>query len=154
ISAAFNRADFYDLFGPTRVSRRGYSLGVQYRGNVFTDGPRSLTYTLQAAGYGGLSTLPGYQGVAGPVNKLYSSSAELAFSSLRKSLGAVDDELGTTLGIGLHGNYANASLFPRLNADISRGFLLPINHSSIWPRASAGTAVGGNRGDPFDQFFF
>ena len=30
VSAALNRADFYDLFGPTRMSRRGHSLALQY----------------------------------------------------------------------------------------------------------------------------
>ena len=154
ISAALTRADFYDLFGPTRVSRRGYSLGVQYKKQALTDGPRSLTYTLSAAGYTGLATIPDYQGVAAPFSKLASSSAELAYSSLRKSLGAVDNELGTTASIALRGNYANASLSPRLSLDLERGFLLPINHSSLWFRGSAGTAVGGNRADPFDQFFF
>src|SRR4029077_20301229 len=87
-TAALNRADFYDLFGPTRVSRRGYSLGVQYQGNLLMDDPRSLTYTLRLAGYGHLATLPDYQNVAAPIDRLVSFSAALDYGSLRRSLGA------------------------------------------------------------------
>ena len=154
VAAALNRADFYDVFGPTKESRRGYSLALQYRGNLFVDGPRNLGYTLQLAGYGGLKTVPEYQNVAAPFDKLMSFSAELAYGSLRRSLGAIDDELGTTAGATVRGNYAHGNLFPRLNLDASRGVLLPLDHSSLWFRASAGAALAGNRSDPFDRFFF
>jgi len=154
VSAALNRADFYDLFGPTKVSRRGYSLAVQYKGNLFIDEPRSLTYTLRLAGYGGLTTVPEYQNVAAPFDRLVAFSADLAYGSLRRSLGAVEDELGTSASATVRGNYVNGTLYPRLNLDASRGFLLPINHSSLWFRASAGSALAGNRSDPFDRFFF
>ncbi len=154
VTAALNRADFYDLFGPTKVSRRGYSLGVQYKGTIFIDDPRSLTYTLRLAGYGHLATLPDYQNVAAPIDRLVSFSADLAYRSLRRSLGAVEDELGTSASATVHANYVGGTLFPLLNLDGSHGFLLPLNHSSLWFRASAGSALAGNRSDPFAQFFF
>ncbi|HWZ29213.1 MAG TPA: hypothetical protein VNX15_11655 [Gemmatimonadales bacterium] len=154
VTAALNRADFYDLFGPTRVSRRGYSLGVQYQGTLLLDDPRSLRYTLQLAGYGHLATLPDYQNVAAPIDRLVSFSADLAYGSLRRSLGAVEDELGTTASATVHANYVGGTLFPLLNLDASHGFLLPLNHSSLWFRASAGSALAGDRSNPFAQFFF
>ena len=154
VTAALNRADFYDLFGPTKVSRRGYSLGVRYRGNLFLDDPRSLTYTLRLAGYGHLATLPDYQNVAAPIDRLVSFSADLAYGSLRRSLGAVEDELGTTASATVHGNYVGGTLFPLLNLDASYGFLLPLNHSSLWFRASAGSALAGRRSDPLANFYF
>jgi hypothetical protein len=43
---------------------------------------------------------------------------------------------------------------PIFNLDASKGFLLPLDHSSLWLRASAGTALAGNRNDPFARFFF
>src|SRR5262249_23701499 len=79
VTAALNRADFYDLFGPTRVSRRGYSLGVQYKGNLLVDDPQSLTYTLRVTGYGHLGTLPQYQNVAAPVDHLVAFSGDLTY---------------------------------------------------------------------------
>src|SRR6266498_311350 len=72
IAAALNPGDFYDLFGPTKTSRTGYGLGLKYAGNLIYEAPRSLGYTLQLAGYGGLKTLPEYQGVAAPYDKLLS----------------------------------------------------------------------------------
>src|SRR6266540_1716893 len=154
VTAALNRADFYDLFGPTKVSRRGYSLAVQYEGTLFMDDPRCLTYTLRLAGYGHLATLPAYQNVAAPVDRLVSFTADLAYGSFRRSLGAVEDELGTGARAAVYGNYVGGTLFPLLQLEATRGFLLPLNHSSLWLRASAGSALAGNRSDPFAQFFF
>ncbi|HET9453921.1 MAG TPA: hypothetical protein VFO66_06545 [Gemmatimonadaceae bacterium] len=154
ISSALNRADFYDLFGPTRTSRRGYSLALQYQGNLLMDGPTSLGYTLQAAGYGALATVPEFQGVAASYDKLASLSGELAYSSLRRSLGAIDDELGTTWGAAARSNHANGASHPRLSMEASKGFLLPLDHSSLWVRAAAGASLGGDRGNPFSRFYF
>jgi WD40 repeat protein len=154
VSANLNRANFYDLFGPTKTSRRGYSLALQYQDYLFFDAPRSLGYTLRLAGYGGLETVPEYQNVAASFDKLLSFSANLAYGSLRKSLGAIDDELGTTWGLTLRSNYVNRTLYPRLNLDVSKGFLLPLHHSSLWFRASAGAALAGDRNEPFANFFF
>ena len=154
LSAALNPADFYDLFGPTRVSRKGYSLGLQYQGTLLYDEPRRLTYTLAATGYGDLATLPEYQGIAAPFKTLLSVSGDLAYTSLRRSLGAVEDELGTTWGASVSGNEVNGRLYPRVSLDASRGFLLPLDHSSLWLRASVGTALAGARTDPFADFFF
>ncbi len=154
VFAALNPADFYDLFGPTKVSRKGYSLGLQYQGNLLYDEPRKLAYTLKVAGYGGLATLPEYQGIVAPFHTLFSYSGGLAYTSLRRSLGAVDDELGTTWAAAVRANQVNGRLYPRVSLDASRGFLLPLDHSSLWFRASAGTALAGSRTDPFTNFFF
>ena len=154
VSGTLNRADFYDLFGPTRMSRKGYSLAAEYQRNLLLDGPTSLKYTLRAAGYGGLATLPEFQDVAASSDRLATVSGDLAYKSLRRSLGAIDDELGSTWSAGLRGNYAGNTLRSRLVLDGSRGFLLPLDHSSVWLRAAAGTFLGGNRDDPFARSYF
>ena len=154
ISGALNRADFYDLVGPTKTSRRGYSLGAQYQNNLYVDGPTSLGYTLQAAGYGGLAIVPEFQNVAASYDKLASFSGDLAYKSLRRSLGAIDDEMGTTWGAALRGNYVNGVLHPRLSLDAAKGVLLPLDHSSVWFRAGGGTSLGEDRNDPFARFYF
>ena len=154
VSAALNPADFYDLFGPTKVSRKGYSLALQYQGDLLYDEPRKLLYTLRAAGYGGLATLPEYQGIAAPFRTLLSFSGDLAYTSLRRSLGAVDDELGTKWAATVRGNEVNRRMYPRVSLDASHGFLLPLDHSSLWLRASVGAALAGARTDPFANFFF
>src|SRR5260370_19184835 len=116
--------------------------------------PRSLTYPLRLAGYGGLTTLPDYQNVAAPIDRLVSFSADLAYGSLRRSLGAVEDELGTSASATVHGNYVGGTLFPLLNLDASHGFLLPLNHSSLWFRASAGAAAARHPSHPLAPFLF
>lgn len=154
LSGAFNRADFYDLFGPTKVSRRGYALALQYTGNLYLDGPTSLGYSLQAANYGELAILPEFQDVAASFDKLSAFSADLNYESVRSSLGAVGAEFGTIWNGALRGNYVNETLYPRVSTDAAKGFLLPIDHSSIWLKASAGSALGPDRDDPFALFYF
>ncbi|HVD59630.1 MAG TPA: hypothetical protein VNC11_02075 [Gemmatimonadaceae bacterium] len=154
VSGTLNPADFYDLFGPTRVSRKGYSLATQYRRTIVLDGPTNFYYTLRAAVYGNLATVPEFQDVAASYDKLATLSGDLFYKSLRKSLGAIDDELGTTGGASLRSNYAGSTLYPRLMLDGSRGFLLPLDHSSIWLRAAAGSFMGGDRNDPFARSYF
>jgi len=154
VSAALNPADFYDLFGPTKTSRKGYGLAVRYQDNLFFDGPRRLGFTVHLAGYGGLETVPEYQDVPASYDKLLSLFANLEYRSLRSSLGAIDYELGTTWAFRLRSNYADGALYPRLSLDVAKGFLLPLNHSSIWLRASGGAALAGNFDEPFANFFF
>ncbi len=154
VTGTLNRADFYDLFGPTRMSRRGYSLAAQYQRNLLLDGPTSLNYTLRAAGYTGLATLPEFQNVAASDDRLATIYGDLAYKSLRRSLGAIDDELGSTWGAAVRSNYAGGTLHPRLTLNGSRGFLLPLDHSSVWLRTAAGTYTGGNRADPFSRTYF
>jgi len=154
ISGSFNRADFYDLFGPTKMSRRGHSFAVQYSNNFFVDGPRSLGYSAQIATHGDLAILPEYQDVASSFSHLQSFSTDLNYKSLRRSLGAIDDEVGGTFSANVRGNYVNGDLFPRLTLDASRGFLLPIDHSSVWFRASGGSTLAGDHADPFARYFF
>ena len=154
VSGTLNRADFYDLFGPTRVSRRGYSLATQYQGNLILDGPTSLNYTLRAAAFGNLATVPEFQDVAASYDRLATLSGDLLYKSLRRSLGAIDDELGSTWGAAVRGNYAGTTLYPRLSIDGSRGFLLSRDHSSVWLRAAAGTSMGADRNDAFARSYF
>ena len=42
LRARYNGADFYDLFGPTKSSRKGYSLGMGYEHYPIYDGPRQM----------------------------------------------------------------------------------------------------------------
>ena len=56
--AAFNTADFYDLFGPTKTGRKGYVVGVGRSTTVLYDEPRRLTLV---AGWLALSLLVGGQ---------------------------------------------------------------------------------------------
>ena len=152
-SAAYNAADFYDLFGPTKTSRRGYMFGLGYDKLLLYDKPRKLTLTVDGKFYGNLDRLPDYQNVAAPFEKLFTVRAKLRYTNLRSSLGHVDDEKGQAWQVAAQNDYANGTAIPKIWTDYDWGFALPLRHSSIWLRSSAGTAFG-DRLSPFANFYF
>lgn len=154
ISSYYNRSDFYDLFGPTKVSRKGFSLKVGQDKNLLFDTPRTVDLNWSVAGYAGLDMLPDYQNVASPVSQFYIASISLKYSRLERSLGAVDDEKGTEWKLDSELTYAGHKAYPAIYGTFDRGFLLPIAHnSSLWFRSSLGKAFG-NPDDPFANFYF
>jgi hypothetical protein len=152
-SAAYNAADFYDLFGPTKVSRRGYVFGLGYDKTLLYDQPRKMDLSLDGTFYGNLDRLPDYQNVVATFDKLFTVRAKLRYSNLRSSLGHVDDEKGEAWQIVAQNSYVNGTAIPRIRADYDWGFALPLRHSSIWLRSSAGVAFG-DRLSPFANFYF
>ncbi len=149
----YNGTDFYDLFGPTKASRKGYSLGMRYSDYLIYDKPKKLEYTLNAAGYGGLDKLPNYQNINVSFDKFLTFSADLDYSYLLRSLGAVEYEQGVTWKLASRMNYVNAKLYPRFYTNYDFGFLLPWHHSSLWFRSSLGYSLG-DRNEPFANFYF
>lgn len=152
-SAGYNAADFYDLFGPTKTSHRGYAFGLGYDKTLLYDQPRKMVLSLDSTYYGNLDRLPDYQNVAAPFDKLFTARAKLRYSNLRSSLGHVDDEKGEAWQVVAQNSYVNGKAIPRFRADFDWGFALPLRHSSIWLRSSAGIAFG-DRQSPFANFFF
>jgi hypothetical protein len=153
ISSTYNGADFYDLFGPTKTSRKGYSLSVQYKKTLLWEDPRTLDYCVSAAGYGGLERLPDYQNIASAYDRSLALSTALSYQDLGATLGATDYEKGVKSSLVADDNLVNSKHFPRVYANLDYGLVLPIEHTSIWLRASAGHAFG-DREDPFANFYF
>lgn len=151
--AANNAADFYDLFGPTKTSRKGYVFGMGYDKLLIFDEPRRMTLSFDGTFYGNLDRLPEYQNIASPFDKLFKFRAKLNYSNLRHSLGYVDEEKGQAWQIAVQNDYAIETSAPRIWADYDLGFALPLRHSSIWIRSSAGTAFG-NQISPLVNFYF
>jgi hypothetical protein len=152
-SASYNATDFYDLFGPTKTSRRGYEFGVGYDKTLIYDQPRKLTLSLDAKFYGNLDQLPDYQNIASTVEQLFTVKAKLKYTNVRGSLGHVDDEKGEIWQAIVENDVAGGSTFPKIWTDYDQGFALPLSHSSIWLRSSIGTAFG-DRTSPFANYFF
>jgi len=151
LTGYYNYADFYDLFGPTKVSRKGESLKLAHSQYLIYDTPRTLSLEWNVAGYSDLDRLPEYQNVATNVRDLAEANVMLKYSNLERAQGAVDDEKGSSWGIYSRMYYSHSS-FPRLWANYDRGFLLPRN-SSFWLRGSAGKSLG-NFDSPFSSFYF
>jgi hypothetical protein len=153
LHASYNGADFYDLFGPTKTSRKGYSLGIKYKKSLLFEPPKTVSLNFSVTGYGGLERLPDFQNVAATFEELLSARASLNFQNVRKTLGAVDDEKGVKWQLAARNNYVNKRAFPGIYTTLDYGILLPIKHSSLWLRSSAGQAFG-DRENPFANFFF
>ena len=153
-SGTLNRADFYDLFGPTRTSRKGFSLGVGYDRLLIWDEPRELEASVDLTYWGDLETLPDFQNVASLADELWLLDAGLRYSNVRSSLGAVDDEKGHRWEVGLGASRSEGETVPRLRAGWDGGLPVPGGrNSSLWLRLDAGGAVG-EIADPFAQVFF
>jgi len=148
-----NGADFYDLFGPTKVSRKGVEIGLGWRRTLIYDVPRQLDVTADAAFYAGLDTLPEYQNVSTPFDKLVKVTAAISYKNLSHSLGAVDDEKGHRWKVVLSGDQVNGTTYPKLRAELDAGLPLALKHSSVWLRSSAGLSTG-DPDQPFSNFFF
>ena len=153
VEAKWNGADFYDLFGPTKTSRKGYSGRFGWDHDLIYDMPRRLTLTVDGAYYGNLDTLPLYQNVPSPADRLASGFVRLRYTNLRSSLGHVDDEKGQKWDLYTGANYSTGNVIPQILGTYDAGFQLPLAHSSIWTRSAAGVGFG-DRNDPFAQFFF
>ncbi len=151
LSGYYNYADFYDLFGPTKVSRKGESLKLAHSQLLIHDQPRTLTLDWNIAGYANLDQLPEYQNVVINVHDFFEGNLALKYSNVVKSQGAVDDEAGSNWGLFAR-LYDTGSVFPRFWGNYDRGFLLPRN-SSFWLRSSAGKSLGDVT-SPFSSFYF
>ena len=151
LTGSYNYADFYDLFGPTKVSRRGEQLKLAHTQFLIYDMPRTLSLEWNLGGYFDLDRLPEYQNVTATVRNLMEANIMLKYSHLDRAQGAVDDEKGTAWGVYARMYYANGA-FPLVWANYDRGFLLPHN-SSFWLRTSTGKSFG-DFSSPFASFYF
>jgi hypothetical protein len=153
IDAAYNKSDFYDLFGPTKTSRKGYSLSINYTDVIINDKPASLDYSLTLSGYGGLERLPDYQNVNTSFDKFGVASGSLRYKYLLRTIGAVDVEKGLQWNLSTSTTVVREKGFPKIHMNTDYGFLLPVDHSSLWLRTSIGYSPG-DRNDPFANFYF
>jgi hypothetical protein len=153
VNMKYNYADFYDFFGPTKASRKGYSAGIRYKEYLLYDAPRTEELTLSTTYYGNLETMPDYQNVTATYDKFLNFSASFCYKFITSSLGSTDDEKGFSAKLSTSNNLVQSKLYPQFYTDIDYGFQLPLNHSSIWLRGAAGFGIG-NRLDPFANFFF
>jgi hypothetical protein len=153
VTGAYNNADFYDLFGPTKSSYKGYFLKVENRHFLLYDMPRTVDLEWSVAGYGGLERLPDYQNVAAPYRNYLTGKLALNYSFVDRSPGAVDDEKGVRWQLALRDNYAHGTMLPRVYGTYDYGFLLPMKNSPIWLRTAAGYGFG-NRNEALANFYF
>jgi Tol biopolymer transport system component len=152
-SAKRNNADFYDLFGPTKRSRKGNQFSVDYEKTIVSDNPRRMGMSANLSHYTDIDSLPRFQNVPATFDQMSSLRAELEYSNVKGSLGAVDDEKGLTWHVGTGITHVDSDTIPKLAAGFDFGFALPWKHSSVWLRNSVGGAFG-DTDDVFANFYF
>ena len=150
---SWNRSDFYDLFGPTKRSRKGYAAKGGYDWLLIYDEPRKLDLTFDVEYYDKIDTLPNAQNVQTTFTRLATGKVGLHYTDVRRSLGAVDDEKGLVWNVEFDENRVSGQSIPQLFGNLDLGFALPFAHSSVWLRSAAGVA-SGDRDNPVANFYF
>jgi len=151
--AQLNYADFYDLFGPTKQSRKGQRYFVGYDKTLLYDEPRSLSFSTELSHHRDMDALPRYQNIPVTFDEMTILGANLDYEHTRRSLGAVDDEKGFRWRLGASFSHVDGDTIPKLGGEFDFGFALPWKHSSIWLRNATGAAFG-EPDDEFANFFF
>jgi len=139
---AWNSANFYDLFGPTKRSLKGYNGYLAYDRPFVYDPPETLDFIAKVAYYGDLDQLPGFQNVPSPSHSLFAADAGIVGVDTRHSPGAVDAETGHIWSLKTHLYSAAGEQIPSVAATYDVGFPLPLDHSSIWLRTGAYISTG------------
>jgi hypothetical protein len=152
-SLAWNRSDFYDLFGPTKQSRKGFAAKAGYDDLLIYDDPRKLTLKYDVAYYDKIDTLPNAQNIGTPFTRLATAEIGLHYTDVRHSLGAVDDEKGIAWSTEAMASHISSGTPVQVRGTFDYGFALPLAHSSLWLRSAAG-ASSGDRDNPVANFYF
>jgi hypothetical protein len=153
-TGTYNYANFYDLFGPTKQSFKGYSLGVEYKRFLIFDLPnRTLDWAFDVTGYRDLDTLPGYQNIPVSATSLGTAHLSLGYKNERSSLGSVEPEKGIEWRATASEYYAVSESFPKFRLDLNYGVPLPISHASVWLYATGGVSAG-SASEPYGNFYF
>ncbi|MEO7252042.1 MAG: hypothetical protein ABIW30_05470 [Arenimonas sp.] len=148
-----NDADFYDLFGPTKRSRRGNAWTLGYNKAVIFDLPRTMNLDLAFRFFNNLDTVPGFQDVGVSSDRLAMFSAALDYGYVVNSLGNVDEEKGLRWNVNMDVFHENGRTIPAIYGGVDFGVPFLFRHSSLWLRSGAGVA-DGPPDDPYANFFF
>ena len=152
--ANLNPVNFYDLFGPTRRSRAGYTAGVEYSRTFSLKQPFKRNYKLGLFTYGKMEVLPMHQNVESPIENMQSAYATYGISKLRSTLGGVGDETGYSWSATATTHLANGRLFPSVVSSQQAGLLVPwVRNTSFWIRNSIGQSMG-SRTSGLSNFYF
>ena len=154
LTASYNPTNFYDIFGPTRRSRAGYSLGINYKRTRMNRAPLTKYYDLGIYTYGNQEVLPSYQNIASPIRNFQIATATYGLSKVRRTLGGVVDEKGYTWDINTTSYLAKGEIFPSIVSNQDVGFLIPnMRNTSFWIRNSIGQSLG-DRSSGLSHFYF
>ena len=152
-SLSWNRSDFYDLFGPTKTSRKGFAAKLGYDDLLIYDTPRTLKLSYDFGWFDHIDTLPNAQNVGTGFTQLATAQVGLHYSFTRRSLGYVDEEKGIKWDLVAKTSHISGATTTQVQGDFDYGFQLPLHHSSIWLRSAAGLGTGDVT-NPVASYYF
>ncbi|MBT8097991.1 MAG: hypothetical protein HKP32_08235 [Woeseia sp.] len=149
-----NGADFYDLFGPTKRSRKGDAWILGYDKAIIYDKPRQLDFSGSLAYYTGLNVLPANQNVStAAIEHILALDVGLEYTNTRSSVGAVEHEKGIQWGLSVGATDSDLGRVYKPQADFDFGFALPWKHASLWFYNSGGIS-DGDINNPLSGYYF
>jgi hypothetical protein len=152
-SLAWNRSDFYDLFGPTKRGRKGFAAKLGYDHYFIRDDPKLFKVSYDVEYYDHIDTLPNAQNIESGFTRLEVAQIGLHYTDPRRSLGAVDAEKGIAWDVVLKASHVTGETPVQLRGSLDYGIPLPLPHSSVWLRSTAGV-TSGNRDISIANFYF
>lgn len=155
-NASWNKTNFYDLFGPTQRSRKGYSVGIGYERHNTLRLPFTWSWGVAVNTYGDMDVLPLYQNVEVDkgINSMQTISAHIGASKVRSTLGAVVGEQGYRYDIEGYSYLAGGKLFPAVTASYSCGTTMPfMRNTSGWLYLAAGQNFGDAESSLGNSYF-
>ena len=108
----WNRSDFYDLFGPTNRSRKGFAAIGGYDHLFIYDEPRKLELKTEIALLRQARHPAAAQNVDATFDALVQFKSGLYYTDTRRSLGAVDEEKGWLWNLIVGTNHAGSNTVP------------------------------------------
>src|SRR4029079_7344538 len=132
---------------------KGYAAKLGYDLDIYNDEPRKLDLFLDFAYYDQIDTLPNAQNVQTNFTRLLTGEAQLYYTDVKRSIGAVDDEKGVIWELDYLGSYVNGQNVPQVRGGLDLGWALPLANSSVWLRTAAGWA-NGDRNNTVANFYF
>lgn len=153
---SWNKTDFYDLFGPTHTSRKGYDAGVGYRKEYSMQLPFYWYWGFSVNTYGDMYVLPMFQNVSvgEGIRSFHTAGFSIGASKTRASLGAVTAEQGCVCKLSGYTYLADGRLFPSLTMTLDEGALLPfMRNTSGWLRMAVGQHFGDRESSFGNEYF-
>ena len=153
----WNGADFYDLFGPTKTSRRGYEVGARPHATLLIfDEPRRLTLKVDGRLAGNLDQLPEYQNV--PVQRrtgCLRSPAICRTPTCARRSAAWTTRRGSSGRWSMREDVVASSLFTKVRGDATTSaFALPIGALVALAPQRRPASRRSDASEPFANFYF
>ncbi len=155
-NAAWNKTNFYDLFGPMRTSRKGYNAGIEYERIYSMQSPFRWNWEFSVNTYGDMDVLPMFQNVnvTDGITSFQTAQLSIGASKTRASLGATMAEQGYSYQCSGYTYLADGKFSPSVTMTLDEGILLPfMRNTSGWLRMAMGQNFGNSDSSFGNEYF-